>query len=167
MVSEQVNADIMTAGGLKQYLLPYVEAKVAQMFMEIDDECLKKALDISMTLDTINLDSLHIQGMQNIDSNKPLIEQLNQLDKDGADYKRLVHALVDELVHDFDSFIANKIDEKKQKYLSEIPETAPELILSGYANGWTTERAKSGQYKNIKNKLEVDEHYFKKAREAA
>lgn len=163
VVPEQVNADIMTAGGLKQYLLPYVESQIAEMFLEIDEECLKEALDISMTLDTVNVESLHVQG---IDSSKPLIEQLNKFDKDGQEYKTLVHALVDQLVHDFDSFISNKIQEKRQKYLSEIPETAPELILKGYANGWTTERAKSGQYKNIQNKLEVDKDYFKKAKDA-
>ena len=41
MIPEQVNQDILVAGGLKQYLLPYVESQVAKMYLEIDDECLK------------------------------------------------------------------------------------------------------------------------------
>jgi hypothetical protein len=45
----------MIAGGIKQYLLPYVESQVAQMYLEIDNECLKEAHDLSMTLDNIEL----------------------------------------------------------------------------------------------------------------
>ena len=55
MIPKQVNEDIMIAGGLKQYLLPYVESQVAQMYLEIDNECLKEAHDLSMTLDNIEL----------------------------------------------------------------------------------------------------------------
>jgi hypothetical protein len=40
LIPKHVNDDIMKAGGLKQYLLPFVESQIAQMYLEIDNQCL-------------------------------------------------------------------------------------------------------------------------------
>ena len=60
MIPKHVNSDIMTAGGLKQFLLPFVKTQVAQMYLEIDEECLREAHDLSMTLDTLSIQGLNV-----------------------------------------------------------------------------------------------------------
>ena len=87
MIPESVNQDIMTAGGLKNYLKPLVEQRVASMFLLIDEACLNEARNISEQLQTIELIGLNING---VTENKPLIERLDNLDSTSEEYKLLL-----------------------------------------------------------------------------
>jgi hypothetical protein len=71
MKSHSVAADILYAGGLKPFLLPFVQSQVALMLGKIDKECLQMAQELSLMVDTLNLQGLNIQGINN---KKPLVE---------------------------------------------------------------------------------------------
>jgi hypothetical protein len=79
-----------------------VEQKVGQMLMEIDDECLTEAHELSITLETLSLDGLNVAG---INPNLLLIEQLDKLVKESDDYDFLVEMIVQKMERDFDAFI--------------------------------------------------------------
>jgi hypothetical protein len=61
---------------------------------------------------------------------------LEKLDKKSPQYQVLVEIIVQKLVEDFDSFIQEKIQVKKNQYIQSISATVPQLLNSGYANEW-------------------------------
>ena len=84
------------------------------MLLEIDDACLKEARAISLTLDTMDLKGLNIQGR------KPMLDELQKMDKKSKEYKELVEILTSGLVEDFDSYINDQILQKRDKFTLKI-----------------------------------------------
>ena len=84
------------------------------MLLEIDDACLKEARAISLTLDTMDLEGLNIQGR------KPMLDELQKMDKKSKEYKELVEILTSGLVEDFDSYINGQILQKRDKFTLKI-----------------------------------------------
>ena len=82
-----MNQDIISAGGLKNYLKPFVEQQIASMFLLIDEECLDEAKRISELLQTLEIEGLNIQGAI---EDKPLIERIDNLDHQSEEYKDLL-----------------------------------------------------------------------------
>lgn len=72
------------------------------MLLKIDEECLKEAQTLAMALHTLSLQGLNVNG---IVATKPLIEQLDKLDKKSEEYQVLVDMIVNKMVNDFDSYI--------------------------------------------------------------
>ena len=50
LIPNHVNDDMIKAGGLKHYILPFVEQQIANMFLEIDDHCLEHAFNLSQAV---------------------------------------------------------------------------------------------------------------------
>lgn len=145
----------MQAGGLKQYLLPFVKQQVGNMLMEIDEDCLREANFLAMSIDTLSLEGLNVQG---IDPTKSLISQLNKMDNTNPNYEVLVEMLVSKLVSNFDSYIQNKFENKKMEFIGNIPNSVPKFLQEGYPNGWKNE---SKDFTGVVNRLSINENYFK------